>query len=150
MVGPPELTPDEAKLFVGQPKGFPLGGFDLEDVMLPEGDDMGIPSDDGDGSEEEVAPESGFGSVIGECEGGREKEVLHAPVCAVSCLHSLPHCARVNAAPLDGGVGRRDRECGRGPHDSTLGRRWACAHRFSLPLPLPSRRQPAPSPAREV
>ncbi len=42
------LRPDEEKLYEGQPKGFPLGDYKsyLEDVMLPEGDDMGIPSDD--------------------------------------------------------------------------------------------------------
>lgn len=37
------LHPDEEKLFQGQPRGFPFGDFDIADVMLPEGDDMGIP-----------------------------------------------------------------------------------------------------------
>jgi hypothetical protein len=37
------LRPDEEKLFQGQPRGFPFGDFDITDVMLPEGDDMGIP-----------------------------------------------------------------------------------------------------------
>jgi len=46
-------------------QGFPFGDFDLEDVMLPEDDDMGIPSDDDDDLEEEVQTESGFGCVVG-------------------------------------------------------------------------------------
>jgi hypothetical protein len=56
----------EDKLFPGQPKCFPFGDFDVEDVMLPEGDDMGIPSDESD-TEPEVQAETGFGAVIGEC-----------------------------------------------------------------------------------
>lgn len=36
------LKPDEEKMFEGQPRGFPFGNFDISDVMLPEGDDMGI------------------------------------------------------------------------------------------------------------
>ena len=53
-------------MFEGQPKGFPFGDFDLEDVMLPENDDMGIPSDtDEDGQEEDLQTESGFGNVLG-------------------------------------------------------------------------------------
>ena len=59
------LRPDEEKLFEGQPKGFPFEGFQLEDVMLPEDDVMGIPSDDDLEDEEEIESESGFGSVIG-------------------------------------------------------------------------------------
>lgn len=52
-------------MFEGQPKGFPFGDFDLGDVMLPEDDDMGIPSDSGeDGQEEELKTESGFGNVL--------------------------------------------------------------------------------------
>ncbi|PRW39159.1 Eukaryotic translation initiation factor 3 subunit B [Chlorella sorokiniana] len=59
------LRPEEEKMFEGQPRGFPFGDFDLEDVMLPEGEDMGIPSDtDEDGQEEEVNAESGFGNVL--------------------------------------------------------------------------------------
>ncbi len=61
------LRPDEEKMFEGQPRGFPFGEFDLEDVMLPEDDDMGIPSDtDEDGQEDDVQTESGFGNVLGE------------------------------------------------------------------------------------
>ena len=59
------LRPEEEKMFAGQPRGFPFGDFDPEDVMLPEGDDMGIPSDDEEQHEEEVQTESGFGNVIG-------------------------------------------------------------------------------------
>ncbi|KAK9836110.1 hypothetical protein WJX81_002073 [Elliptochloris bilobata] len=58
------LQPGEEKLFEGQPKGFPFEGFQLEDVMLPEDDDMGIPSEDEIDDEEELETESGFGSVI--------------------------------------------------------------------------------------
>jgi hypothetical protein len=63
----PLLRPDEEKLFKGQPKGFPFAEelTKIEDVMLPEGDDMGIPSEDDDDIEDEVQEESGFGSVIG-------------------------------------------------------------------------------------
>ena len=35
--------------------------------MLPEDDDMGIPSDEDDDLEEEVKTETGFGCVVGEC-----------------------------------------------------------------------------------
>lgn len=58
------LRPGEEKLFEGQPRGFPFGDFDVMDVMLPEGDDMDIPSDDEE-EEEEVQTESGFGNIIG-------------------------------------------------------------------------------------
>jgi hypothetical protein len=58
------LRPGEEKLFPGQPRGFPFGDFDVEDVMLPDGDDMGIPSEESD-AEPEVQAESGFGAVIG-------------------------------------------------------------------------------------
>lgn len=37
----------------------------MEDVMLPEDDDMGIPSDDDEDDEEEIQTETGFGSVVG-------------------------------------------------------------------------------------
>lgn len=59
------LTPAEERLYEGQPKGFPLGGFDLDDVMLPEGEDMGIASGDDDGGGDDEGPETGFGRVIG-------------------------------------------------------------------------------------
>ncbi len=52
-------------MFVGQPKGFPLGDFNLDDVMLPEGEDFGVPSDDDSIGDEEIETETGFGSVIG-------------------------------------------------------------------------------------
>lgn len=62
------LRPEEEKAFEGQPKGFPFGDFDVMDVMLPEGDDMGIPSDSDEDKEgeEELQSESGFGNVLGE------------------------------------------------------------------------------------
>ena len=59
------LQPGEEKLFEGQPRGFPFEGFQLEDVMLPEDDNMGIPSEDEVDDEEELESETGFGSVIG-------------------------------------------------------------------------------------
>lgn len=68
------LTAEEQHMFEGQPKGFPFGDFDLEDVMLPEDDDMGIPSDtDDDGQEDDVQAESGFGNVLG------ASVLVHAP-----------------------------------------------------------------------
>lgn len=53
-----------AKLFKDQPKGFPFEGFDIEELILPEGEDFGIRSDDDDVEEEELETETGFGSVI--------------------------------------------------------------------------------------
>eukprot|EP00884_Botryococcus_braunii_P018580 jgi/Botrbrau1/5405/Bobra.182_1s0009.1 len=58
------LRPDEERRFEGQPKGFPFDLHNLEDVMLPEDDDMGIPSEDDEDDEEEIQTETGFGSVI--------------------------------------------------------------------------------------
>ena len=55
----------QTKLSEGQPRGFPFEDFDVMDVMLPEGDDMGFPSDDEE-EEEELVTESGFGNIIGE------------------------------------------------------------------------------------
>ena len=60
------LTAEEEKLFEGQPHGFPFGDFDVADVMLPEGDDMGIASDSEE-EEEDLNAESGFGNVLGAC-----------------------------------------------------------------------------------
>lgn len=56
---------DEEKMFEGQPKGFPFGDFNLEDVMLPEDDNMGIESEDEEETEAEVETESGFGNILG-------------------------------------------------------------------------------------
>ena len=67
------LTPAEERLYEGQPKGFPLGGFDLDDVMLPEGEDMGIASGDDDAGDDEEGPETGFGRVIGKRRRERKK-----------------------------------------------------------------------------
>ncbi|KAL4518998.1 hypothetical protein Ndes2526A_g00106 [Nannochloris sp. 'desiccata'] len=53
----------EEKLAEGQPKGFPFEDFDVMDVMLPENDDMGIPSDDEE-EEEEIQVESGLGNIV--------------------------------------------------------------------------------------
>mmetsp|Transcript_40368 Transcript_40368/g.89637 ORF Transcript_40368/g.89637 Transcript_40368/m.89637 type:complete len:721 (+) Transcript_40368:71-2233(+) len=52
------------ELFPRQPGHFPLDDFDIEDVVLPDDDDMGILSDDDDNIEQEVTSETGFGSVI--------------------------------------------------------------------------------------
>lgn len=60
------LRPDEAHMFEGQPRGFPFGDFMIENVMLPEGEDMGIASDDDDIDEEGLEQETGFENVIGE------------------------------------------------------------------------------------
>lgn len=65
------LRPEEAAMFEGQPKGFPFGDFRLEDVMLPEGDDMGIPSDDDDVDDETIEQETGFETVVGKNTTGR-------------------------------------------------------------------------------
>lgn len=49
-------------------QGFPFEGFHIEDVMLPEDDDLGIPSDDEEEGEEEIQTETGFGCVVGACQ----------------------------------------------------------------------------------
>lgn len=61
-----DLTTEEEKQFAeGQPRGFPFDpDFRMEDVMLPENDDMGIASEDDEVTEEEIQTETGFGSVI--------------------------------------------------------------------------------------
>ena len=60
------LRSEEEKLYVGQPKGFPLGQeFDINNVMLPEGEDLGIESEEDEIDEEEIDTETGFGAVIG-------------------------------------------------------------------------------------
>lgn len=57
-----------AELFPDQPPGFPLDeeSFDLREVQLPAGDDLGIRSDDDEGDEGDMQTETGFGSVLGE------------------------------------------------------------------------------------
>lgn len=60
-----------ADLYPSYPRGFPYENFDIKQVALPPGDNMGIPSDDEDMKEDDVEAESGFGSVIGRCAGGR-------------------------------------------------------------------------------
>ena len=63
---PEQVEADIAKKYAGQPRGFPFGDFELDDVMVPDGDDMGIASEDDDAhNEEEIVTETGFGSVIG-------------------------------------------------------------------------------------
>lgn len=57
------LSVEEEKMFEGQPRGFPFGDFDIADVMLPDGDTMGIPSDDEE-EEELVETETGFGHIV--------------------------------------------------------------------------------------
>lgn len=63
---PLTLRPDEEKLYEGQPRGFPFGEFNLEDVMLPETDsDFGVASEEEEEEEEEVGEEqSGFANVL--------------------------------------------------------------------------------------
>ncbi|PNH05051.1 Eukaryotic translation initiation factor 3 subunit B [Tetrabaena socialis] len=51
-------------LFPDLPAGFPYEDFQLEELILPDGDDMGIHSDDDDVKEEDVQTQSGFGSCI--------------------------------------------------------------------------------------
>ena len=58
--------PDQSCDITLLPQGFPFGDFHLEDVMLPEDDDLGISSEDDENLEEEVRTETGFGCVVGE------------------------------------------------------------------------------------
>ena len=58
------MRPGEEKIFEGQPRGFPFGEFDVADVMLPEGDTMGIHSEEEE-EEEELVQETGFGNIVG-------------------------------------------------------------------------------------
>jgi hypothetical protein len=62
---PPGVRPHPTCCPRDQPPGFPFEGYDLEELILPDGDDMGINSGDDASEEEEVEAESGFGSVIG-------------------------------------------------------------------------------------
>ena len=73
------LQPGEEKLFEGQPRGVPFKGFQLEDVMLPENNDMGVLSEDEVGDEEELETESGCDSVIG----------THSHCGRVCCMSSI-------------------------------------------------------------
>ncbi len=66
------------ELFKDQPPGFPYENFAVEELILPEDDDMGINSDEDDVDEEEVETESGFGSVIGELHAAAAKR---SPCC---------------------------------------------------------------------
>lgn len=58
------------ELFRDQPPGFPYENFAVEELILPDGDDMGIKSEEDDVDEEEVETESGFGTVVGEALAG--------------------------------------------------------------------------------
>ena len=79
-----DLTAEEERQFAqGQPRGFPFDpDFRMEDVMLPENDDMGIPSEDDEVAEEEIQTETGFGSVIG-------TKTRQQPPCELSRMLSL-------------------------------------------------------------
>ena len=85
------MRPDGS--FEGQPRGFPFDDFEFEDVMLPEGDDMGIASEDDEVAEEELETETGFGSVIGAAVKGSapDRQLPHGKrnptKLAVQCSH---------------------------------------------------------------
>ncbi|PNW85513.1 hypothetical protein CHLRE_03g190100v5 [Chlamydomonas reinhardtii] len=66
MVQSEEYDPYEVakQLYPDLPQGFPYDNFDLEELILPPGDDMGIKSDDDDVRDEDVQTQSGFGSCI--------------------------------------------------------------------------------------
>eukprot|EP00955_Chlamydomonas_euryale_P089861 364496-Chlamydomonas_euryale.AAC.45 len=66
-----------ADLFPDQPEGFPLDGFDLAAIKLPDDDDLGIPSDDDADNEQDLQTETGFGSVLG---GSGRRCGFHMPV----------------------------------------------------------------------
>eukprot|EP01024_Parvocaulis_polyphysoides_P047892 TRINITY_DN453_c1_g2_i5.p2 TRINITY_DN453_c1_g2~~TRINITY_DN453_c1_g2_i5.p2 ORF type:complete len:269 (-),score=51.42 TRINITY_DN453_c1_g2_i5:390-1196(-) len=65
-----ETIPDREtlaeQLHFNQPENFPFGDFNIEQVNLPDNDDLGIPSDDDelDQQEEVVQEDTGFGNVI--------------------------------------------------------------------------------------
>jgi hypothetical protein len=77
-------------MFEGQPRGFPLGDFDLADVMLPEEDDMGIPSGSDEEQEEEVQTDSGFQNVLSEQAGVCSPPCCFSNGCSWSCLGCFP------------------------------------------------------------
>jgi translation initiation factor 3 subunit B len=96
MESPPEIDPlaIAQELFPDQPPGFPvdLEDFDLRDVRLPEGEEFGIRSDEDDGDEEDVATETGFGSVIGEryfCSGREGKHARRWSHSLIACWEFL-------------------------------------------------------------
>jgi hypothetical protein len=79
----PDALAVAQQLFKDQPPGFPFENFDLLELILPDGEDFGIRSDDDDESEGEVETDTGFGSVIGELGGGCGwGSCCLAPVCA--------------------------------------------------------------------
>jgi translation initiation factor 3 subunit B len=55
-----------AQLFPEMPLGFPYVDFEVEELILPDGDNMGIGSDDDDVKEEDLSTNTGFGSCVGE------------------------------------------------------------------------------------
>lgn len=58
-----ELAKEE---YFNQPDGFPFEGFELDDVLLPPNENMGIESgDDSEELEDALDAETGFGSAIG-------------------------------------------------------------------------------------
>jgi hypothetical protein len=144
MVGATDLTPEEAREFEGQPKGFPFGDFSLDDVMLPDGDDFGVPSDDGSDGEGEVVAETGFGSVIGAWieRGGRGGGVRVAA--AGACLLAARAGRSMNRIrPWR----RRERDAASPPRVARAGGR---APTPPIPPPPPSPGRPAPGRPRQI
>ena len=78
-------------LFPDYPPGFPYENFDVKELILPDGDNMGINSDDDDIDVEEIETASGFGNIIGD----HRSPFLAAFLPRAACRESRPSaCAR--------------------------------------------------------
>lgn len=93
-------------LFPDLPPGFPYEGFELEELILPSGDDMGIRSDEDDVKEEDVQTESGFGSVVGGQSMQRQRPGASATAAVLWCGEvRVVAAAAVGSAPRLTGCG---------------------------------------------
>lgn len=86
-----------AQLFPDMPPGFPYEGFETQELILPDGDDMGIRSDDDAINEDEIQTDTGFGACVGECSSGaRIWTVCHLSAAVATAeakpLPSKPRC----------------------------------------------------------
>ncbi len=80
------------EMFRDQPSGFPFSNFEVAELLLPDGDDMGVRSDEDDVEDEQIETETGFGNVIGERGSGvRTRRVCYILI-NVTILQSWTTC----------------------------------------------------------
>lgn len=92
MLAPEPIDPMEvaAQLFPDLPPGFPYENFETQELILPDGEDMGIKSDDDAINEDEIQTDTGFGACVG-------KSRVCLPGCL--CCHSCDSCDCQMPAP---------------------------------------------------